>query len=325
MRPEVFCLGAVNLELTYLVDDLPGFFREWSPGPARDGTVVLSNAAEERLEELLSRRGRLTGKDWGGRAPGAAWALARLGLNAALLGRVGEDADGAFLLENLAGVNLDYLIRGGRSGRTYLLTDPAGARAILEAPHTNGDLTPGDIPPEPLARGEFLLLTLFPGERLLQTQDETARKSAASPRLVLDPGELRARRGWQALEVMLDQVETLLVTEREWQLLGGEPKVHPHWAPPLVVIKRGSLGARLLTPPRYLDFPVELVPHEADINAAGDVFAAGYLAGRISGLHLNLALRLANRAAAVSLKGPGRESYPDAAFLERQVAHLRRT
>ena len=122
-----------------------------------------------------------------------------------------------------------------------------------------------------------------------------------------------ARRGWPALEDILDHLETLLVTETEWRLLGGEPKVHPNWAPPLVVIKRGALGARLLTPPRYLDFPVELGGDLVDTLGAGDVFAAGYLAGRISGLHLNACVRLGNRAAAVSLRGrrPGQLPGPD--------------
>jgi ribokinase len=120
----------------------------------------------------------------------------------------------------------------------------------------------------------------------------------------------------------LDHVETLLVTENEWRQLGGEPKVHPVWAPPLVVIKRGARGARLLTPLRYLDFPVELGGHLVDTLGAGDVFAAGYLAGRLMGLHLNACVRLGNRAAAVSLRGAGRDSYPDRAFLERQVEAL---
>jgi hypothetical protein len=41
------------------------------------------------------------------------------------------------------------------------------------------------------------------------------------------------------------------------------------------------------------------------------------------GLHLNLAVRLANRAAAWSLGGAGREDYPDAEFLKRQVDQLK--
>jgi len=37
---------------------------------------------------------------------------------------------------------------------------------------------------------------------------------------------------------------------------------------------------------------------------------------------LNACVRLGNRAAAVSLRGAGRDSYPDRTFLERQVQAL---
>ncbi|RJR42776.1 MAG: carbohydrate kinase family protein, partial [Deltaproteobacteria bacterium] len=264
-----------------------------------------------------------SGRSGGGQAANTAWALARMGLDVALAGRVGEDADGAFLKESLAGVNLDYLVQAGQSGRAYILADPQGERAILTAPNTNDELTRQDLPPEALAAARFLYLTSFAGDGPLKAQEEIAVELQDGPRLILEPGELYVRRGLPALEGIIDHLDTLLVTAREWELLGGMPKSHPHWAPPVVVIKRGPLGARLLTPPRYLDFPVELASRPVDILAAGDAFAAGYLAGRFLGLHLNLAVRLANRTAAWTLGGAGREDYPDAKFLERQVDQLR--
>ena len=95
-----------------------------------------------------------------------------------------------------------------------------------------------------------------------------------------------------ALTDLLDHVETLLVTEAEWARLGGERKSHPDWAPPIVVVKRGAAGARMLTPVRYLDFPPEGPGHLVDTLGAGDVFAAGYLAGLMIGLNLPQAVRL---------------------------------
>ncbi|MFZ5453674.1 MAG: carbohydrate kinase family protein [Thermodesulfobacteriota bacterium] len=321
MFSAIVCLGAINVDLLYQVTDLGPFLSVW-PELRPGGEVALAPGEERRIQELLSSWGLFQGKHGGGQAANTAWALAKMGLNPALVGRVGADADGAFLKENLAGVNLDYLTTDGASGRTYILLDPEGRRTILAASNTNDALTLADIPLKELADVAFLHLTSFVGEGPLAVQMEVASRLVDGPHLTLAPGECYARRGGADLAGIIDYLDTLLVTEREWELLGGPPQAHPLWAPPVVVIKRGARGARLITPPRYLDFPVELVPRPVDTSAAGDVFDAGYLAGRFSGLHLNLAVRLANRAAVVSLDGVGRENYPDAFFLKEQLDQL---
>ncbi|MCK9375713.1 MAG: carbohydrate kinase family protein [Syntrophobacterales bacterium] len=322
MSTSVICLGAINVDLKFRVDDLEGFLREWNTGLTRGGEEAVTPAQEARLNQLLARYGRALSRFGGGQAANTAYALACLGIPVTLVGRVGADADGQFLTESLAGVDLSHVITQGESGRAYILTDPAGERTILVAPNTNDDLKAGDIPWETLNGAAFLHLTPFAGDGPLAVQQAIATRVPGQVRLSLDPGELYARRGRPVLEDLLDHLETLLITETEWRLLDGDPKTHPQWAPPLVIIKRGALGARLLTPLRYLDFPVELGGDLVDTLGAGDVFAAGYLAGRLSGLHLNLCVRLANRAAAVSLGGAGRESYPNRTFLERQIQAL---
>ncbi len=114
-----------------------------------------------------------------------------------------------------------------------------------------------------------------------------------------------------------------MVTEAEWALLGGGLQSHPVWAPPIILIKRGPRGARLLTPVRYLDIPASFEGQPVDTLGAGDVFAAGYLAGLLTGLNLPQAVRLAEYAAAYKLGGAGREGYPDKRVLERIIARLR--
>lgn len=325
MSAQVFCLGAINLDLLYQVDDLAGFLRDWGTALTPGGEEAMSPGDEPRLLELLAWHGRLTGRCGGGMAANTAYALACLGIPVALVGRVGADADGQFLLESLTGVDLTHVVSQGKSGRAYILTDAQGERTILVAPNTNDELQERDIPWETLNRANFLHLTAFVGDGPLALQGKIAGRVPETVRLSLDPGELYARRDLRSLENILDHLETLVLTETEWRLLGGELGVHPSWAPPVVVIKRGARGARLLTPLRHLDFPVELAGELVDTLGAGDVFAAGYLAGRVCGLHLNLCVRLGNRAAAVSLRGAGRESYPDKVFLERQVQLLQQT
>jgi ribokinase len=328
MQPQVICLGALNVDLYYEMAraDLR-FFREIWPQLEWGGEIALREEEERRLQGLLARYGRPRGGEGGGQAANTAYALARLGVAVSLVGRVGADEDGAFLVAGLAGVGLEHLVREGKSGRAYILQDPEDPqkeRTILVAPNTNDELRESDLPWKALAQASFLHLTSFVGQGPLEVQRQIARRLGDGPRISLDPGELYARRGREALAELLSRAETLLLTEKEWEKLGGDMTRHPPWAPKVVLVKRGPEGARLLTPSGYQDFAPEPPPGEVkDTVGAGDVFAAGYLAGRALGLNLPAAVRLAGRAAAYKLAGTGRERYPDREFLQHQIVLLR--
>ncbi len=323
MRRYVACLGAVNLDLLYEVNNLEEFLGAWGTGLTRGGGEILSPNEEKRLQGLLPRFSRANGRSAGGQAANVAYALTRLEVPVVLLGRVGADDDGAYLKESLAGVNLDYLVTQGESGRAYILVDPEGVRIILVAPNTNDQLQENDIPLEVVADSAFVHVTSFAGDGPLEAQRRLLQRLAGSLRVCFDPGELYARRGREALCDLLDQTETLFVTEREWELLGGALRGHIGWAPPVVLVKRGARGSRLLTPVRYLDFPPYVPEGLVDTLGAGDVFAAGYIAGLFQGLNLPQAVRRASALSAFALSGPGRERYPDRKVMDAVVSSLR--
>jgi sugar/nucleoside kinase (ribokinase family) len=323
MQAQVVCLGPVNLEVLYAVDDLEEFLAAWGSGLVRGGEEVVSVDEEQKLAALLPRYARVTGRAGGGRAAATASALARLEVPVALVGRVGADQDGVFLRESLTGVNLDHLVVQGDSGRAHILVDKEGERTVLSVPKTNDRLGEADIPLEALAGSTFLHVTSCPGDGPFEAQLRLLEQLSGSLRVCCDPGLLYARRGWEALADMLDHTETLLVTDKEWELLGGEPKRHPNWGPPVILVKRGVLGTRMITPVRYLDFsPYVLDPRE-DTRGAGDVLAAGYIAGLLQGLNLPQAVRLASSLAAHFLGDAGRRRYPDRKLMEAVVASLR--
>jgi len=323
MRRYVVCLGAVNLDLLYAVTDLEKFLQTWGTGLKRGGEEAISPEAEARLQGLLPRFAQAKGRSGGGQAANTAYALARLEVPTVLLGRVGADEDGIFLKDSLAGVVLDHLATQGESGRAYILVDPEGERTILVAPNTNDDLREADISLEIVANSAFTHITSFVGDGPLEAQRRILQHLAGRLRVCFDPGELYARRGRDALTGLLDQTETLFVTETEWGLLGGNLKRHPDWGPPVILIKRGAQGSHLLTPVRYLDFPPYVPDRLVDTLGAGDVFAAGYIAGLFRGLNLPQAVRLASSLAAYKLGGAGRERYPDRKVMEAVVASLR--
>ena len=323
MERYVVCLGAVNLDLLYQVHDLKGFLAAWGTGLTRGGEEALSREEEKRLTGLLPSFSYASGRSGGGQAANAAYALAKLEIPVVLLGRVGADEDGAFLRESLGGVSLEHLVTQGKSGRAYILVDPGGERTTLVAPNTNDLLKEKDIPLKVVAGSTFLHVTSFAGEGPLVAQQHLLMQLAGQVRVCFDPGEPYARRGREALTDILDHTETLLVTEEEWELLGGDLRRLSEWAPPVVLVKRGARGSRMLTPVRYLDFAPYLPEGLLDTLGAGNVFAAGYIAGLFRGLNLPQSVRLASSLAAYALGGEGRERYPDRRVMEAVISSLR--
>jgi sugar/nucleoside kinase (ribokinase family) len=64
------------------------------------------------------------------------------------------------------------------------------------------------------------------------------------------------------------------------------------------------------------EMPATPPPFIKDRTGAGDVAAAGFLAGRLRNLDITECLRLSSEAASRSLMGYGRSSYPDKDFLD---------
>ncbi|MFP3867260.1 MAG: carbohydrate kinase family protein [Desulfobacteraceae bacterium] len=322
MKAAVVCLGAINVDRLYRVENLQPF-TQVVPELQAGGEYALTPIQEDELQAWLAKEALITGRSGGGQAANTACALARWGLPVALAGRIGEDDDGDFLFDSLAGVDCQ-VIRQGTSGRAYILVDQSGERTILVAPNTNDLLQPADLPLSLIKKSQFLHLTSFVGEQPLKVQIDLANRLKDGPHTSLDPGELYTRRGRLALAPLLARTETLLVTEPEWRQIGGDPFSWPDWAPKTVIIKLGPRGARLISPTGIIEAPAESTATVVDTLGAGDVFAAGWLAGRLAGLEPKAALSLANRAAAASLAGPGRASYSGSAFLHQQLAALRK-
>jgi len=57
-----------------------------------------------------------------------------------------------------------------------------------------------------------------------------------------------------------------------------------------------------------------------DTTGAGDVYAAGFLAGLLKGFSLSECANLGTKVAGQSIKGYGRQRYPDANFLQSALA-----
>ncbi len=253
----------------------------------------------------------------GGKGANQAAAAARLGAEVKMIGQVGADAAGRFLVDSQTAMGVDVSGIGespGASGSALIYVLPDGRNSIVVSPAANALLTPNDVRGRlaDLRRGDFVLCQL---ETPLETVSAALRiAGAAGAKTILDPAPARAL----AADI-LQNVDILTPNETESATLLGTPPPTTEaetaaaanalrsLGPATVILKLGERGCLVADEraPRVIEpFHVEAV----DTTAAGDAFNAA-LAVRLSADGgIDAACRWANAAAAVSVTRKGAQT-----------------
>lgn len=321
----VIGLGALNWDFIY---ELPDFavLRDLDISMAIGEEIQLESDKLDPLLELLRRHGKKMAESGGGQAANTICALARMGFNTMLMGKLGEDEWGDLILKGLSGVNIKNIIREGRSGICVSILTSEGERSMIVFPNANDTLDVKDIDIAAFNDCHFVHLTSFAGSRPLKTQHELVEGLKQGPLISFDPGNLYARAGLNSILPIVKRTYCLFVTDNELERITG---LHHERAAAqmlelgvqMVICKRGSKGAYLLDHQRRLDFPAIEVEVK-DVTGAGDCFAAGFLAGLIMEKDLETCGLLGAHAAASCIAGYGRESYPDEETLNRIIKKI---
>jgi sugar/nucleoside kinase (ribokinase family) len=213
-------------------------------------------------------RTRLQGGGGGGNV--AAW-CAEIGVDVALVGRVGDDRLADVVLAGLSRVDL-RVARAGSTGVCVVLVGPDGERTMLPDPGANDELADSDLPDDLFAAGNVLYLS---GYTLLRAGSRPAGQAALSRAretnmpIVLDAASAAPLAQAPDFADWAGAVDLLLANADEAAVLGA------HAARQLVV-KHGAGGATWTDGTRTIEVPAE---HAAvvDTTGAGDAFAAGFL------------------------------------------------
>lgn len=262
----------------------------------------------------------------GGKGANQALALAKLGREVAMVGRVGEDLFGETLVEGLKahGVNISQIQKDPQaaSGVALILLEENGQNRIIVASGANQRLQAQDLDSIEtlLADAKVLLMQLeIPLETVTRA---TQIAKDLGIQVVLNPAPKRP-----LPRELLRQVDILIPNEVEAAMLvgasvGTDPKEIGEQllreGSKMVVITLGSAGALVMSDKGILQIPafeVEVV----DTTAAGDAFIAGFIAGMLEGQHLPEAIRWGNAAGALACTRFGAQpSLPT----REQVLHL---
>jgi sugar/nucleoside kinase (ribokinase family) len=317
-------IGALNLDLIYQVKD-PDGLEIILDGLRPGGEFTLSPESEAELSKRLKNHATLLTKSGGGAASNAMRAASKLGLSCLMAGRVGADADGDYLLKELAGVDISLIKRGGASGRCLIILDPQGERTIFVSPGANDDLSISDIDETRLKTSKWIHLTSFAGEGPFLAQSRLMDFLPPETSVSFDPGELHARHlDHPASNKILARTALIFLNEAEAEILTGKSDeaaagIILSQGPRIAVIKRGGAGCSIYTADNKFDIAAYQV-QVVDSTGAGDVFAASFLAAVTRGLKLPECGKFASLAAARSISGQGRESYPGKALWDEFFA-----
>jgi len=275
MKFDVVCFGALNVDRLYRVnriarEDEHSFIKEFVEAP-------------------------------GGSAANTAVGLARLGLRVGYIGKVADDDEGKFLLNDFKKESVDTrgiaVSKTGISGIVFGFIDKEGSRALYVAPGVNDSLGFEEINSDYAGNTEFLHFTSFVGEKPFTAQKRLL-KAVSGVKFSFDPGELYARRGLKAIRPFLERCYVFSPNENELKLLTGKEyregsKVLLKEGAKIVAVKLGKKGcyvtdgkeSHLIEP-----YDVKVV----DTTGAGDAFCAGFLYGLIKGKDLYECGKLGN-------------------------------
>jgi ribokinase len=271
----------------------------------------------------------LTGRSFhtapGGKGANQAVACARLGVRAAMVGRVGDDPFGVTLRQGLqaAGVDTTWVLTtpGTSSGVALITVDDTAENSIVVVHGANSSVGPADLKglTEALDGAKLLLLQLEIPLEMVEAATRMARERNVT--VILDPAPARELPGsiYPLVDILTPNgTEAAALTGLAVEDASSAARVAEELLARgcgRVIIKMGSQGVYVadLAGGRLLPaIPVEAV----DTVAAGDAFNGALAAALSQGLPFDTALRwgLGGGALAVTRAG-AQEAMPSHAEL----------
>ncbi len=249
----------------------------------------------------------------GGSAANSMAGAAALGLRAAFVGQVADDQLGDIFAHDMRSLGVRFetapLSQGPPTGRCLILVTPDAQRTMNTCPGASHELTTQALDEELIrsAAVTFLEGYLWGPERPRAAMLEAAHIAHAAGRTVaftLSESLCIAGRR-EGVMGMIDSgaVDILFGNEHEMRHLTAcddvaecvnalAPKVRT------LVVTRGADGAMAVANGARVEIPAAPVDKVVDTTGAGDLFAAGFIAGRCRGRDLRGCLETGSIAAA---------------------------
>jgi len=271
---DVICIGAALVDMVAQVERLP----------LEDDEVFVSDL------KLFS----------GGAAANTAYACGKLGLKSAFIGKLGEnDAFGFKIIKDFNKVNVDIsMIRyssNHSTGSAYIVLNKEGDRRIYAHSGAANFLSKEDIKESELRTTKLIFLSSLKNlEPLLNAA--TIGQNFNIP-IILNPGMLIIDQGHKMIRKLLEQVDLLILSKREFLTLYPNEKKNRiiehikeksnhliNLGLKAIIVTMGKEGA-IVSNFEFSELIQPITKKQlVDTTGAGDAFSAGFIYGFLKNL-----------------------------------------
>ena len=304
-RLDVLCIGNAIVDV---ISDTTDVFLD-QEGLTKGSMRLIDAEEAERLYSHMGPAREISG----GSAANTAAGVAALGSRAGFIGQVAPDQLGEFYRHDLTAAGVEFTTPatdfGVPTARSMVLVTPDGHRTMNTFLGAAQHLPPHTLDEEQIRSAAILYLEgyLWDPEvprnamvRAIEMAREAGRAVAftLSDTFCID----RHRDGFNAL-IDEGKIDILFANEAEIQELAAVPHLETAIAAVkdkvgTLVVTRSEKGALATQGGERAEVAAEPVEKVVDTTGAGDLFAAGFLAGHAKGVGLEQSLKLGAIAAA---------------------------
>jgi len=304
-RYDVLCIGNAIVDVIADTDD--AFLSK--QGLHKGSMRLIDEAEAVRLYDAMGPGREISGGSAGNTAAG----LAALGAKAAFIGQVADDQLGKIYQHDIESQGIDFLVAPrndvGATARSLILVTPDAQRTMNTFLGAAQLLEKGSVDLDAVADSAILYLEGYlwdPAEPRAAMEAAIEAAHAAGRKVAFTLSDTfcvdRHRDGfWQLLRD--GKIDILFANEAEAASMAQVNDVEEA-IPALsvyvrtLVVTRSENGATAISGGDRADVPAEPITKLVDTTGAGDLFAAGFLAGEARGLGLKASLKLGAIAAA---------------------------
>jgi ribokinase len=207
---KVCAIGGATLDLIIAYEDMEMMKLEQSNGES--SYLILEEGSKIEVSDLHYFSG--------GGATNAAVTFARQGLGVHLFCKIGEDASGKMVLEDLSSHGLDtkyiYKSKSAGTSSSFVVPSLSGDRTIFAYRGANATLLSKELPIDGIKSSDFVYVTSLSKESADRLPEIVSIAKEAGVPVAVNPGISQLKSGASSLkEALINGVDTLIINDDE--------------------------------------------------------------------------------------------------------------